>query len=79
LIDRARLHFPDFAASHAGVLADAAQMLVDDRRDAAAAGVYQPGLAEFLDLIRALDRMGGEPAPRLATLRDFTYRKQPVV
>jgi MoxR-like ATPase len=77
LLDRAKLHFPDFAAQHEAVLQDAAQMLAEDRRDAAAAGVYQPGLAEFLDLVRALNRLGGDPGERLTALRDFTYRKQP--
>jgi MoxR-like ATPase len=78
LIERGTLHFPEFAKSHTPVLADAAEMLVNDRVKAESEGIYKPGLAEYLDLIRALDRLGGDPAERIDALRDFTYRKQQV-
>jgi MoxR-like ATPase len=77
LVGRGRLHFPDFAAAHPDVLEDAAAMLVEDRAQARHDGVYAPGLAEYLDLLRAMAGVGGDPAEHLALLRQFAYRKQP--
>ena len=77
LVDRGQLHFPAFHQAHPKVLQDAAGLLLDDRRHAEQAGVYVPGLAEYLDLLRALSQIGGKPADHLTTLRQFTFRKQP--
>lgn len=77
LVKRGRLHFPALAKSHPTVLEDAAIMLADDRATAHSRGLYQPGLAEYLDLLRALDQLGGDPTQALARLRTYTFRKQP--
>ena len=77
LVDRGQLHFPEFHQAHPEVLEDTAGLLLDDRRQAGQAGVYVPGLAEYLDLLRALSQIGGKPADHLTTLRQFTFRKQP--
>ena len=77
LVERGRLHFGDWAAAHADVLEQAAQDLLDDRAQATQAGLYAPGLAEYLDLLRALREVGGEPLLQLQQLRQFAYRKQP--
>ena len=77
LLKLGRLHFPALAKAHDKVLKDAAEMLVDDRQQAHDAGVYQPGPAEYLDLLRAIDGLGGPPDQHLALLRRFNYHKQP--
>ena len=77
LLKLGRLHFPALAKAHDQILKDAAEMLVDDRQQAYDAGVYQPGPAEYLDLLRAMDGLGGPPGEHLALLRRFNYHKQP--
>jgi MoxR-like ATPase len=77
LRQRGQLHFPRFAQAHADVLDEAARMLAADRLEARHRGIYQPGLAEYLDLLRALEGIGADPMPALARLRKFAFRKQP--
>ena len=77
LLKLGRLHFPALADAHDGVLKSAAEMLVDDRQQAHDAGVYQPGPAEYLDLLRAMAGLGGPPDEHLVLLRRFNYHKQP--
>ncbi|MBL8300177.1 MAG: MoxR family ATPase [Rhodanobacteraceae bacterium] len=78
LLRRGRLHRGAWAKANEAVLEQAADMLLDDRRDAQAAGIYTPGLAEYLDLLRALEQVGGsDPGAMLQRLRAFTYQKQP--
>ncbi len=81
LVQRGALHFPGFAertqAAGQDLLREAAQLLCDDRREAHRHGVYEPGLAEYLDLIRALQGVGGDPVAQLKRLRSFTFHKQP--
>lgn len=77
LLKLGRLHFPALAKAHGQVLKSAAEMLVDDRLQAYDAGVYQPGPAEYLDLLRAMDGLGGPPGEHLALLRRFNFHKQP--
>ena len=77
LVKLGRLHFPALAQAHEKVLKSAAEMLVDDRQQAYDAGVYQPGPAEYLDLLRAMAGLGGPPDEHLALLRRFNYHKQP--
>ena len=77
LVERGRLHFPGFSQAQPDVLQRAAEQLLQDRRDTELAGVYVPGLAEYLDLLRALSLVGGDPMAHLATLRQFAFRKQP--
>ncbi|MCM8595751.1 MoxR family ATPase [Accumulibacter sp.] len=81
LVDLGRLHFSALYARHPGVLATAAEQLIGDRRSAAEAGAYTPGLAEYLDLLRVLERItfegGGDPSAHLQALRAFFFDKQP--
>ncbi len=77
LCARGALHFPALAARGDTLLRDAAQMLAEDRDAAAHTGLYPPGLAEYLDLLRALQGLGGDPAQHLRSLRGFVFRKQP--
>lgn len=79
LVDRGRLHFPALHEAHPGALYTAASQLADDRLAAEENGVYIPGLAEYLDLLRVLERIGGDPAEHLGSLRAFFFDKQPAV
>lgn len=79
LMKRGRLHFPALAERHPDVLKDAAEMLREDRREAHREGVYEPGLSEYLDLLRAIESVGGDPMQRLKDLRAFTFVKQPLI
>ena len=74
---RGRLHFPVLNRKYPGALAEAARMLIDDRREARDKGVYVPGLAEYLDLLRVVHRIGEDPAELLQRLRSFVFDKQP--
>jgi len=76
-VQRGTLHFPELAQQHFDVLASAAQLLLQDRAQAREACVYEPGLAEYLDLLRALAQLGGnDPGALLSELRNFVYLKQ---
>lgn len=76
LVTRGALHFPALAQAAPEVLQQAAQMLLEDRAKAHDAGAYLPGLAEYLDLLRALDQLGGSaPLDLLQSLRRFVYNK----
>ena len=77
LISRARLHFTSWASQNPAAVESAADLLLDDRESARRQGLYMPGMAEFLDLIRALVNLGGDPQQHLAALRVFAYQKQP--
>jgi len=74
LVLRGRRHFPEVAPT---LLAAAARMLEEDRAAVRARGLTPPGLAEFLDLVRAVkDRP--DPEARLHACRPFTLRKHPL-
>ncbi len=76
LVARGRLHFPELAASSPECLQQAAQMLLDDRHAAQEAGAYLPGLAEYLDLLRAVQQIDPEnPLALLQEVRRFVYVK----
>ena len=74
LIERGQAHF---GTDHQTVLESAADRLLEDRKDAPRP---QPGLAEYLDLVRAileLSRSQGRSAEELmAEIGEFTLRKQ---
>ncbi len=77
LVTRGTLHFPEMHQRAPQAFTAAAQMLVDDRRETERQGLYMPGLAEYLDLLRALQGLGGDPMSHLARLREFAFHKQP--
>lgn len=77
LVERGRIHFPELHAAHVNALPEAAAMLAEDRSAADRKGVYLPGLAEYLDLLRVLQRIGGDAGAQLAELKHFFYCKQP--
>ena len=78
LVERGKLHFPALAENSPSVLEEAAGMLAQDRADARSHGLYLPGLAEYLDLLRALTNLEVDPGQALARLRVYTFRKQPI-
>jgi len=77
LVERGALHFPALHKAHPSALTQAAEQLLADRRRASENGVYAPGLAEYLDLLRVLERIGGDPAPLLKEMRRYVFDKQP--
>lgn len=56
LLERANVHFDDRQCPPA-IKKQAAQQLQTDRQDAEKQGLIKPGLAEYLDLLKALDEM----------------------
>lgn len=70
-----KLHFPKLKK----VWQDAADMLVQDRKEAQRQRTYTPGLAEYLDLLRAVEQLGPQGAASLEKLKLFYFEKQPVV
>ena len=74
LLKRGRMHFKTLSDD---VLKKAADLLVTDRKAARAQRCYTPGLAEYLDLLRALDQLGPEALKVLPTLKQFYFAKQP--
>jgi len=78
LEERGQLHFPKLCERYPAVPTAAAQMLVADRKTAHDNGVYKPGLAEYLDLLRALEGIGGDADQHIEALRSFVFSKQPV-
>lgn len=80
LSDRARAHFPN--QTFEGVLAEAARVLIDDRKTIRdERGKCPPGQAEYLDLIRALVTIApGDQERQLKLLKEvssFAFRKHP--
>jgi MoxR-like ATPase len=74
LVQRGRMHFKDLPDD---ALEQAADLLVQDRKAARQQRCYTPGLAEYLDLLRALDQLGEEALKVLPTLKQFYFAKQP--
>lgn len=78
VIKRGKLHFPKLSSDHPDLLPGAADLLLEDREMAQSLGLYLPGLAEYLDLLRALAGLGtSDPMAELHNLREFVYAKQP--
>lgn len=71
---------PQVSTEEAAVLTNAAQLLLEDRLTARARELPAPGLAEYLDLLRAVREQELEPGKQLEllkSLREFVYQKQP--
>jgi MoxR-like ATPase len=69
------LHFP---ALKPGLLEEAARQLAHDRRTARETGQPRPGQAEYLDLLRVLDRLaaeGSDPERWLRRVAPYTFQK----
>jgi MoxR-like ATPase len=85
LINRGKVHFDTGyeknLPGYADVLAEAADRLIADRRDASAGGLHKPGQAEYLDLCRAVFTIADEqkrPAAEvLGAVAGFALRKNP--
>src|SRR5262249_26015573 len=65
LIARGRAHFPGGAAA---VLERAAALLAADREEIRRRDLAPPGLAEYIDLVRAVTEQHGEEAKQVALL-----------
>jgi len=77
LCDRGLLHFPKLGLN---VREEAAKQLVKDRREAKDSGQPKPGQAEYLDLLRVLERLqeeGANPEEWLARICPYTFQKGP--
>lgn len=64
------------------VLTEVAKQLYQDRQQADALGVTPPGQAEYLDILRVLDRFVQNETPEkqfalLKEIRDFSFKKYP--
>jgi len=64
------------------VLTEVAKQLYQDRQQADALGVTPPGQAEYLDILRVLDRFVRNEAPEkqlalLKEIQDFSFKKYP--
>ncbi|MCI5224579.1 MAG: AAA family ATPase, partial [Candidatus Electrothrix sp. AR4] len=68
LIKRGRDHFPKLQKE---VLAEAASQLWQDRNAARRYGITPPGMAEYIDLLRAVEELGSNLAERLKLLGDI--------
>lgn len=73
LMARGKLHFP---ALPQPALLEAAQLLVADRKQGKEQHGYLPGLAEYLDLLRALTQLGPDALALLPQLKHFYFEKQ---
>ncbi|MEN0066391.1 MAG: AAA family ATPase [Myxococcota bacterium] len=77
LVERGAAHF---AALALPILEEAAHQLMADQAEARRQGSYVPGLAEYLDLLRALVSMCGEDDTRQRALLEqaarFVFRKE---
>ncbi len=76
LVLRASAHFGKSQADE-DLFQVAAQLLAADRQETADAGHYKPGLAEYLDLVRAARELGYTTKAELAKLTRFVANKQP--
>lgn len=78
LVTRGKAHFPSCADA---VLTKAASLIVGDRKKCRDAGIAAPGLAEYLDLLRAVTNQPDTNAQIQENLLDavapFTFRKHP--
>jgi MoxR-like ATPase len=62
------------------VLNKTASLLMTDRRDAKELGLSPPGLAEYIDMLRAVNNLSGSEAKQLAALdeiSEFALKKHP--
>jgi hypothetical protein len=75
LIDRGALHFSRMDKKH---LAECAELLMQDRNAARQQNCYMPGLAEYLDLLRAIDQLGTSAIDQLQKLKQFYFEKQAI-
>ncbi|MBL9044285.1 MAG: MoxR family ATPase [Myxococcales bacterium] len=79
LTGRGRAHFPRAVCSDA-VLSRAAAQLASDRKEATALGLAPPGLAEYIDLLRAVSEQQKTEAKQLellSQLAKFAFKKHP--
>lgn len=77
LVERGQTHFSELPAE---LLRDAAVLVSRDHGRAASLGVMPPGQAEYLDLLRALQRLTDDDPSRRALLQEiaeFALKKHP--
>ncbi len=72
LVERGKMHFPGLESAWLA----AADMLVRDRKAAAGQHRYQPGMAEYLDLLRAVAELQPpDQVKLLGELKNFYFEK----
>ncbi|VEN73411.1 AAA domain (Dynein-related subfamily) [Candidatus Desulfarcum epimagneticum] len=77
LMEKGKLHFPDCPEK---ILKEAASQLWNDRKEALDQALPAPGQAEYLDILRALDEIGGDEKEQLKVLNEiseFALQKYP--
>ena len=82
LVERGRAHFPELSGT---LVEDAARLLAQDRDAYRARGLVPPGQAEYLDVLRVLDRRVPHDAPdraqrqraMLKLVSQFAFKKHP--
>lgn len=82
LVRRGRAHFPADGVSFMedDVLQEAARLLLQERAKLARHELSRPGLAEYLDLLRAVSELAQDKAAamdKLKKLKKFTFEKHP--
>lgn len=79
LVPRGSAHFGKLAAAHPDLIRMAAEWLMDDRRAAINGGEFlKPGQAEFIDMLRAMERLRTQqqsPTDWAERLRKLIFRK----
>jgi MoxR-like ATPase len=73
LIKRGRIHFKEQCGDD--VLNSAAEMLIEDRKSVLLDHRVGPGLAEYLDMLRAMTQIPGDQMETLNAIRTFVLKK----
>ena len=73
MVRRGRIHFKDQCDDD--VLNSAAEMLIEDRKRVLLDHRVGPGLAEYLDMLRAMTRISGDYKDKLNEIRTFVLKK----
>jgi len=73
LVQRGRIHFKE--ECDAEILNAAADMLIEDRQRVLQDHRVGPGLAEYLDMLRAMTRIPGDQKEKLKEMRTFVLKK----
>ena len=73
LVERGRIHFKEQCDDE--ILNSAAVMLIEDRKNVLLDHRVGPGLAEYLDMLRAMTQISGDQMKTLDAIRTFVLKK----
>lgn len=80
IIQRGKVHVKSLKDGKEGLYEEAAELLWKDRLEAHKVGLPKPGMAEYIDLLRTVERLSGSEEEQMADLKQvatFAYRKHP--